>query len=90
MVAAQCFQIIHALKGTAPTGTAVIELVEAVPVKASVITDPQCLFFCDFPIDQGILHIFHALLFVCGNADIVQGMMFLLDLIDFLFDQVCL
>ena len=65
-----------------------INLIEAVPVKAPVIADFQCLGLGDAPFHKGINLILNAGRFVCRDANIVQGVLFLFQPVDLFGDQM--
>ena len=78
MVVPQLPQFVDSLEGTAPAGTAVIDLIETAPVISPVVTDLERLFFGDAPVYKRVSVMLDTLRLVCGDANIVERVIFAL------------
>ena len=79
------------MQGTAPAGSAAVNLIQPAKLKAPAITNLQRLGFGDFPLYQGIAVlriVFAAVGFVGGDANIVQGILLLFQPVDLFGNQV--
>lgn len=67
-------QFINALEWAAPTGTSVVDFVKAAPIKTMLIADLKGVLLCNAPFNQGVSLVFDAVGFICGNANVMNGL----------------